>query len=282
VRGYQRWRQERADAIRCNQELFTLGMILKEADLWQHIARVYHPLPIEKKKLRKSMNPEQEARLVNEVAKASPRRQLAGHCLLVMANTTMGFGELRHLKREDVVLNEDVPYVTVNEGVKNEYRIRTIPLNIVALASMRWIVKRWEELGGSEPDQYILPHNARLTPEQRINPSHRIKTKRPIFTEPCAGIYSAARKVLDAAGLESYQPYDMRSHAITKLLSNSRISTQVCEEISGHVSRDMQRQYSRQLFETKKSAVDTMCKAALEAQWEVSRVITFPAARNAG
>lgn len=150
VRGYQTWRQEQAGAIRTNSEVSALQMILKEVDLWDRIARQYRPLPIPKKKVRKSLSPEQEARLLEEVVKAGPRAKLAGHCLILMAFTSMGFGELRHLRREDVLLNDEVPHITVNGGTKNDYRIRTIPLNPVALESMRWILKRWESLGGTE------------------------------------------------------------------------------------------------------------------------------------
>ena len=232
VRRYQKWRQERAGATRTNAECSALQMILKESNLWDHIARLYRPLPLPKKKARKSLSAEQEARLLEEVAKAGPRRKLAGHCLIVMAFTSMGFGELRHLKREDVFLNEEVPHVTVNGGTKNDYRIRAIPLNSIALASMRWIMKRWEDLGGTEPDQYILPHHATRTEEQKAGKGHKRKSP-PLFDEPMGHIYRGAREVLKSAGLPDYHPYDMRSHCITKLLSDPKVSDQACIEIRG-------------------------------------------------
>jgi integrase len=275
VRNYQRWRQESAGAIRTNSELSALQMILKEVDRWAPIARLYRPLPIPKTKVRRSLSPEQEARLLEEVLKAGPRAKLAGQCLIAMAFTSMGFGELRNLKRGDVFLNDDVPHITVNGGTKNDYRIRTIPLNPVALESMRWILKRWENLGGTELDQYILPHHATRTEEQRAGKGHQRRSL-PNFSEPMGHIYRGARKILKAAGLEGYHPYDMRSHAITKLLSNPAVSSQVCQEIAGHVSQAMQRRYSRQLLDTKRAAMDTMCTATFQAQRETSRVIMFP------
>jgi hypothetical protein len=115
-----------------------------------------------------------------------PRRLLAGHCLVVMANTSMGFGELRHLRRQDVFLTEDPPFIEVNAG-KNDYRLRSIPLNFLALRSIRWIVKRWEGMGGSDPDQYILPHHARRTDQEKAQPGHA--GAGPIFDEPIGHIY---------------------------------------------------------------------------------------------
>jgi hypothetical protein len=38
-------------------------------------------------------------RLENGCGLYNPRRRLAGHCLIALANTSMGFGELRHIRR---------------------------------------------------------------------------------------------------------------------------------------------------------------------------------------
>ncbi len=76
--------------------------------------------------------------------------------MLIMLSTTMGFGELRQLRRRDVDMERGC--VTVREGAKNSYRQRTIPLNDVALESMTWILERWKKIGGSDDEHYILPH----------------------------------------------------------------------------------------------------------------------------
>jgi integrase len=73
---------------------------------------------------------------------------------MVMLSTTMGFGELRQLRRQDVDMVRGC--VTVREGAKNSYRQRTIPLNAVALESMTWIPERWKKFGGSDDEHYIL------------------------------------------------------------------------------------------------------------------------------
>jgi integrase len=174
VRSYQTTRK--AGATRINAEVSALQMILKEVGGWEKIKSLYRPLPVPKRKVRQNMSEEEEKRLIACALDASkPKRLLAGHCLIVMANTSAGFGELRHLKRQDVHLDEDRPFIEVNEGTKNDYRIRLIPLNYLALRSMRWIVRRWEQLGGSEPEQYILPHHARRKAEEQAEISAAVR-----------------------------------------------------------------------------------------------------------
>jgi hypothetical protein len=210
-------------------------------------------------KVRQNMSEEEEQRLL-AVAFTHPRRRVVGHCLVIMANTSMGFGELRHLRRQDVFLLDDPPFVEVNAG-KNDYRLRSIPLNFLALRSMRWLVNRWEQLGGTQPDQYILPHHGRRTEQEK---SRRTKRSAPVFSEPMGHIYRAARGILKDAGLSHLDPYDMRSHAITKLLSNPAVSDQMYTEIVGHVGQAMKRRYSKQRMENKRGAMDAMCKGQVD------------------
>ena len=276
VRAYQRWREQKAGAQRINAELTALIQVLKEVNHWKSIQANYRTRPVSKIKVRQNMSAEQEKQLVAVALDGSkPRRLLAGHCLILMANTSMGFGELRHLRREDCFLNEDPPHITVNGGTKNDYRIRDIPLNFLALRSARWIVKRWEELGGSEPEQYILPHHARRSDEEKRCKGHKRKQP-PIFTEPMGHIYRAARSILKEAGLSHLDPYDMRSHCITKLLSDPQVSEQMYTEIVGHVSKKMRTRYSKQRLENKRVHMEKMCVESAEIG---RRLVSFPGGR---
>jgi len=267
LRAYQRHRLERCAPHRINGEVISvLGPVLKEANLWHRIGDVYRPLPVPKKKVRQNMSPEEERRLIAIALDASkPRRLLAGHCLIIMANTGMGFGELRHLKREDVILNESKPFVTVNEGTKNDFRIRTIPLNWLALRSMRWLLHRWEDMGGSEPVEYILPRHARRGEDPKAK-----------FMQPMEGIQQAAKGILKEAGLASMVIYDMRSHFGTKLLSDPNVSDQLFGEIFGHSDTRTRDRYSKQRMEKKSVAIDKLC---LE-EAPTSRLIAFPGGRK--
>lgn len=276
VRAYQRARLERAGHTRINAEVQSaLIPMLREVNLWKGIADVYRALPAAKKKVRQTMSPDEERRFLCVALDGTKRRRLlAGHCLVVMENTSMGFGELRFLKREDVVLDEQIPYVTVNEGTKNDYRIRTIPLNWMALRSMRWIVKRWADLGGTAPTQYILPHHAKRTPEERAGRGHKRKSP-PDFSQPMGHIYNAARGIFRDAGLKLV-PYDMRSCAVTKVLSDPSVSDQMAEEIIGHSDTFTKRRYSRQRLEKKAVAME---KLALDPAPQMKFVV-FPGGRK--
>jgi integrase len=259
LRAYQRWRMEKACAAVTNAEIRSILIpILREVNCWKKIEDVFRPLPEPKKKVRQVMSPDQERQfLCVALDTSNPCRLVAGHCLIIMVNTSMGFGEIRHLKREDVVLNEDIPYVTVNEGTKNEFRIRTIPLNWVAVRSMKWILRRWEDLGGSRPEEYILPHRGKRSGQERQSKAHR---RAPAdFTRPMDSIYRAAKLILRDAGMPTFVPYDTRSTAITKVLSDPNVSDQMAEEIIGHANTFTKRRYSRQRLEKKAVAMERLC-----------------------
>lgn len=243
IRGYQIERRKKAGPYLVNAEVNILSMILKEARRWKAIADLYRPLKVPKRKAGHSLTVEQEARL-REIAFTQPKWRLAGHCMMVMLSTTMGFGELRHVRRRDVDM--EAKCIQVVEGAKNLYRDRTIPMNSAAYNSMCWLLTRWEELGGRHEDDFILPHRPRVN-------------KGPwIFAEPMTAITSAFRKIRKAAGVPNFRIYDCRVQAITKLLQNPAVSAQVSREIAGHISQEMQSRYSIQRFDAKKAALDAL------------------------
>jgi integrase len=249
-RRYQELRRERAGPYLLNSELGVLSMVLKECGEWHRIEKFYKPLRVPKRCAGHSISKEQELTL-REVAFSKPKWRLAAHCMVVMLSTTMGFGELRQLRRRDVDMNKRC--VLVREGAKNDYRNRTIPMNAAAYDSMSWILDRWKRLGGWDAEHYILPHR----PRGERAPHWR--TKIPyILTEPMTGIATAFRGIREASGLEHFRIYDCRVQAITKLLSNPAVSPQVSKEIAGHISQAMQDRYSIQRFETKKAALDAL------------------------
>jgi integrase len=254
IRGYQKYRLETAGPGLINSECSRLQTLLKEAKMWKQFEESYKPLPVPKIKVRQNMSEDEEKRLM-VVAMKPGKRLVAGHCLVIMMNTTMGFGELSHVRRCDLKLDQDIPYVEVNAaagGAKNDYRARTIPLNFYALRSFRYLVERWRKSGGSLPEQYILFKRANVR-QGKVN-----------FYEPMGHIYAASRLILDEAKLSHLDPYDMRSHAITKILSNPRVSAQVAQELAGHISAAMQSRYSKQRLETKRVAMDAFGGSMME------------------
>jgi len=271
LRAYQDWRKQQVTPEMVNSEVGTILIpMLAEVELWPAMVKVYRGLPVPPKRVRQSMTEEEMRRLIAvALDPAKSRRLLAGHCLLVMCNTGLGFGELKHLRRRDVILNEREPYVSVNEGLKNPYRQRLIPLNWISLRSMRWIVRRWEDLGGSEPEQYVLPHLARRAPGDK----NKKKKSDPIFSEPMLTIWNAARKIMNEAGLAHMDPYDCRSHFATKIMENPEVSEMEAGEWIGHskVAREMNRRYFAPKMKKMVKAVD---KVAVDPE-PVNKLIVF-------
>ena len=208
LRIYQGLRSAKVCANTVNRESGVLQQILREFDEWKRLERRYRQLKEPSHRAGHSLTPEEEQRL-REVAFTKPKWRLAGHCMMVMRSTTMGFGELRHLRRRDVNMKRKC--VVVRDGAKNAYRERTIPLNRAARESMTWILERWKKLGGCDPEHYILPHRGR-----RERASHWRKTSPWILDEPMVTISRAFRSIREAADLPAFRVCDCRAQAITK------------------------------------------------------------------
>ena len=242
-RQYQRTRGEVAGPYLINGELSVLQMILKECGEWDRIKPFYKPMRVPKRRGGHSISADEE-RLLRKVAFSKPKWLLAAHCMMIMLSTTMGFGELRHVRRRDVDMRRKC--ITVREGAKNDYRDRTIPMNAAAYDSICWILYRWEDLGGRRDDEFILPHRPRVPQGPWL------------FDEPMLAITTAFNRIREEAGLPTFRVYDCRVQAITKLLSNPAVHPQVSKEIAGHVSQAMQDHYSIQQFDTKMAALEAL------------------------
>jgi integrase len=263
IRAYQAERLVKAGHYLINGELSVLQMILKEARCWKAIADLYKPLRVPKRRGGHSIS-EDEERILREVAFSRPKWRLAAHCMIVMLSTTMGFGELRHVRRRDVDMRRKC--VLVREGAKNDYRDRTIPMNAAAYDSMCWILERWEKLGGSEDSEFILPHRPRVPQGPWI------------FTEPMKSVNTAFNNIRKEAGLPAFRVYDCRVQAITKLLSNPAVSPQVSREIAGHISQAMQDRYSIQQFDTKMAALEALDVPRIAPKKPVEKISEIPLA----
>ena len=158
IRAFQAKHKKKARPHLVNGDISVLQMIMKQAGEWEMVRPFYRPLRAPTRGAGHSLTEEEEARL-RETAFTKQKWRLAAHCMMVMLSTTMGFGELRQLRRRDVDMKRRS--IQVREGEKNRFRNRTIPLNATACESINWILERWKKLGGSSDDHYILPHRPR-------------------------------------------------------------------------------------------------------------------------
>jgi integrase len=271
VEQYQEWRQQpyvdansrtrSAGPSAINHEVNTLAQILERAGLWIDIKRWYHPLKVPKARIGKALTPEEEERLFY-VAAADPRWEVAYLAELLSANTSAGPGEIRHLRICDVDLQRTDgegtkrPSISVVEGIKNEFRARTIALNPTAVAVVQRLIKRYQRLlnrQGVEPDRdhYLLPGRAR-TGRNNID-----------FFKPQLKWWKAWHSICKRAGIE-VRPYDMRHHCITKMLEDPTISERVVKETAGHVSKRILDRYSHIRDQAQREAVTAVETARLE------------------
>lgn len=248
---YQRMRAagegwaRKAGPSRVNHELNTLSQIMSRAGVWAPLEPHYKPLPLPRPKVGCALTPEEEAKLFR-VAASNPRWKLSYWCSLLTANTTAGPGEIRHLRLRDVQL--DPPAIAITEGVKNEYRRRIIPLNEPGAWALKQLVERANEIGSVNPEHYLLPHRAR-NGEKGFDPNRPISSWRGSWD-----------KLREAAGMPHLRMYDLRHHAITRLLEDEDVSERTVIEIAGHVSRAMLERYSHIRMRTKREALETLAK----------------------
>lgn len=232
-----------------NHELNTLSQILARAGLWTDLSPHYKPLPLPQPTVGCALAPEDEERLFR-IAAQNPRWKLAYWCSLLTANTTAGPAEIRFLRLRDVDML--APSINIQEGVKNEYRKRLIPLNENAAWALRKLVERAHECGAHLPDHYLLPHRA-------ANGQKGFDPTRPLYSWR-----TSWEKLRNAAGMPHLRMYDLRHHVITKLLEDEDVSERTVIELAGHVSRQMLDRYSHIRMKTKRSAVDALVKKTVQ------------------
>jgi integrase len=244
------WKRK-AGPSRINHELNTLSQILNRAGLWEPIARLYKPLPLPRPNIGRALEPEDAERLYR-IASSNPRWLVAYCCALISVNSTADGSALRFLRLKNIHL--DAAEFDIEEGEKNRYRLRTLPLNESALWAMKKLIERAKEKGATEPDHYLLPHRAR-------NGGQGFDPTRPMFAWRGAWI-----QMREAAKLPKLRFKDLRHTAITDLLEDENVSERTVIDLAGHVGRAMLERYSHIRMKTKRAAVDALTKVEMEPE----------------
>jgi integrase len=128
----------------------------------------------------------------------------------------------------------------VVEGAKNSERERQVPLIAEALESMKWLLERWKEMGGNQPEEYVLPLQPRAkNAHTNLNrPMSSIKRSWNIFKKEVAlANPELYRRIKD------FRIYDCRVTKITRTLASGKVSIHTAKKLFGHVSESMQRRY---------------------------------------
>lgn len=235
----------RAGASCINKECSVLQQMLKRIGSWGEIVEHYQPLPLPKESPHLALTPQEEACLYR-IGASNPKWEVAYCAFVISINTTCGPGEIRHLRRMDVEVEQRTMRVQP-EGAKNEGCIRVLPLNDTAWRAIEYLWKRAERLGSVEPYHYIIPFRCK---KGTYDPNR-----------PAEGWRYALREMLAVADIR-ISAYSFRHHAITKLLENPDVSEETAESIAGHISHSMKKRYSHTRLEVKRAAVEALCRIA--------------------
>lgn len=243
--------QESDGGSRINHEISCLGQVLAHAGLWAEIAHFYEPLPLPQS-IGLALSAEEEEYLF-AVARSRPRWLVAYCCGLLSRNTTAGPGEIRHLRRRDIEL--DSPrgsFIHIEEGVKNLFRKRPLPLNLDARWAVQQLLDRASALGANDPQHYLLPHRANRQ-GLPTDPDRPMGSWKKAHYAMCR---EAAKQFPRLARLRLY---DYRHTAATDLLEDPAVSYTTIEHMMGHrISSHTKRKYDHLRNEALRVAADAL------------------------
>jgi integrase len=174
-----------------------------------------------------------------EVAQSNPEWVHVYCAAVLAANTSMRGVEIKHLRRKDIDLGTKAVHIRKS---KNEGSKRVLPLNDDALAAVKRMLERADELGHTKPEHYLWCG----TQHHKIDP-----------TVPAIQWHTAWRALRDAAGLRGLRFHDLRHTVVTRLLEAGE-PDHVVESITGHLSRRMLEHYSHIRLAAKRAALDRL------------------------
>lgn len=217
-----------------NKETDLLKRVMKAFDCWDRVARFYERLPKSAPQVGIALEPEEEAHLFS-VAAAEERWRVAYLCSLLSRNTGAGPGELRHLTLGNID-TKDFAWIRVVRGVKNRFRVRTVPCEGDARWALEALYRRARSLGAKDAEHYLLPFRRRNHGKFE-------------FDKPMTHWHKQWYELRREAGkkyprIRTLRIYDMRHTFETNLLENPQVPYNVIERLMGHaIDSDMRRVY---------------------------------------
>ncbi len=257
-RDYQKWRTHsdrgrgKAGASLINHELGALSQVLALADLWHPISKYYERLPEPDWAPPRVLTAAEEDRFLR-FASRKPEWKTALNATLITGNSTIFGCELRTLRLEHLRLDLAPPLIRVPVTVKNRFRVRSVPLNDIALPAVHDLVAQAKDRGSFEPQHYLIPFRVKKGIYDPNRPAS------PYF------IRTSFRTIARSCGLGWVTPRCFRHQAITKLLEGGAPDETV-RALAGHNSERAIRYYSHIRIEAKKDAVDLLTASPRKAK----------------
>jgi integrase len=254
-----------------NMETGVLRRLLQRGKLWDSIAdqvAIPRPPPTIGRALTRV-----ERTALLEAAALKPEWETAFFAAQIALNTTMCGGEIKGLRWADIDLLNDT--LTIRKG-KTRARERVIPLNVDAFEVLVQLRKRAETFGEVSPEHYVF---ARFRRVGRFHGRKIVEQRLMAFdpTTPIGSWKKAWGKLVAKAGLSGLRFHDLRHDAVTRLLTNPKVSIQTAKAIAGHISQRMQDRYAHIYLEDRRAAVlDGLSEGRQTADLAVARLPGMP------
>jgi integrase len=178
----------------------------------------------------RALTPAEETKVeqIFKTAADNPKLKTGALASLLSMKCGAGPGEIKSLRLKDVCLTP--PQIVIpKSGAKREHRERKVPLEGAAVWALeRLLARAAKECGCSVPDHYLIP---------RRNRDHSYDP-----TRPSQGWRSSLDHLLGVAEIE-IRPYDFRHHAVSRALSDPRVSLEAAKAYFGWISRKMIARY---------------------------------------
>jgi len=257
IRKYQRCRSERCGPHMINHETSILQQMLRRIGTWERVGLGFQPLSLPKTGPGRCISDEEERRLIRAGA-SNPRWETVYMFALLSLNTTMGPGEVMHLRRKDIDLEQNLINVG-EEGAKNRGRIRRIPLNEIGIRVCKEALSVAEKKGSTLPEHFVFPlRRLRGSGPEHYDPSRH-----------CTSFKTAWTEILKVAGIEKLRLYDLRQTAITRLCETPANAEEVVEAIAGHITHDMKKRYSHVRVEARRAALAGLVPERLDRAYPI-------------
>jgi integrase len=249
LREYQRARATRdlscgawdkaAGANLIRKEVQTVIRVMRAAGAWtdkldqsvQMVQRVDNDV-------RRAMTPEEQHRWLH-VAASQDRWSLVYCWSLIALQTTAATNEMRSLRLSDIYLDQGTMQIR-NEGAKNKFRVRTIPLETPQVIwALGRLMERARSMGANGPQCYLFPIHVAGDQYDPLRPM------------TVWGLRKRWDEVRAAAELPWLTVYDLRHAAITRM-AEAGVPIQVIMSFAGHISPRMQQHYTAISMEAKR------------------------------
>ena len=228
-----------------NHELNTLAQMLEYANLWERMKKFYRPLKLPKFTPKRVLDSDEE-QVVFNFDPADPDLDLAYLVATITVNTSATPGELRGVRLEHVLLDNDPPELRIpSDTVKNEYRARRIPLNDPAKQAIEACLVRALKLGSCRPEHYLFPFRVKKNHYDPTRPGSRWWVR------------ASFEKFRASSGVAWLRPHDLRHQAITRMLE-AGFRAETVMSVAGHVSEAMMRHYSHLRMHAKVEVVNAI------------------------